>query len=280
MIQKSIAILIVLSFLLSSCSSTKNVSETSSSSDSANSSSSSTTTELPSEPTAAPSTNQGTQTDSNNLGFALNLLTGTTELPSVFPSYHIEMMLDTPKSNEDYTAIVNETIRISADVAGKNVHLFQTDPGLTNPKEGYIIGDTDKEYKLVDGSWQEMMGKIALSWAMWQLTVVVPYSYASALYSNQLGTEEVDGRKADVYELDTAKADPATIASMETYGITGMSGKGKVWIDQETGGLLKLELEYTSELQSLDGSTNLGIGSGHISLEVSKVGAVTVTSPL
>jgi hypothetical protein len=274
-----LAILIVISLLLTSCSGKINSTETSSSSDSANSGSSVSTTDSTSEPTSAPSTNEGTYTNSNNLGNALNLVTGSTDVPSVFPSYHIEMVLDTPKPNDDYTAIVNETIHISADVAGKNVHLFQTDPGMTDPKEGYIIGDTDKEYKLVDGAWQEMMGQIALSWAMWPLTVVVPYSYAAALYSNNLGTEEVDGHNAAVYELDTSKADPATIASMETYGLSGMSGKGKVWIDQETGGMLKLELAYTSELQSLDGTTNLGIGSGNISLEVSKVGAVTVTSP-
>jgi hypothetical protein len=270
MFKKYYSILIVISLLLTSCNGNKSTSETGSSSNSSRSTN----------VTSAPSTNEGTSTNSNNLGNALNLVTGSTDTPSVFDSYHIEMVLDTPKPDDNYSGIVNETIKISADVAGKNIHIFQIDPGMTDPKEGYIIGDTEKEYKLVDGSWQEMMGQIALGWAMWPLTLIVPYSYSASLYSSKLGIEDVDGRKATVYELDSTKADPATIASMEAFGVTGMSGKGKVWIDNETGGMLKLELDYTSELQSLDGSTKLGIGSGHISLEVSKVGGVTVTSPL
>ncbi|MBA3073622.1 MAG: hypothetical protein FP831_08500 [Anaerolineae bacterium] len=275
MLHKFIAILIVISLLLTSCNSKNSSPQNNDTSDSTVSTSENTT-----ESALIPETNEDTFTNSGNLGNALNLTTGGIDVPSVFPSYHIELTMDTPQPNEEYTGIVNQTIKISADVAGNNVHIFQIDPETIDPKEGYIIGDTEKEYKLVDGVWEEMMGQIALGWAMWPLTVVMPYAYACALYSNELGTEEVDGRKATVYELDTAKTDPATLASMEVLGPINMSGKGKVWIDKETGGMLKLELDYTTELSSLDGSTNLGIGSGYISLEISQVGDVTVTSPL
>ena len=217
---------------------------------------------------------------SQSLSSALNLVLGTSDEPGVFASYHIELVLDTPQANDDNTGIVNQTVKISADVAGKNVHIFQVDPGATEAKEGYIIGDNDTEYKWVDGAWQPTMGQIALGWALWPMQVVTPYAYASALYTNKTGTEEIDGRSADVYELDTSKADPATVAGMETFGVKGLSGKGKVWIDRETGAMLKLDLDYTNELTSLDGSVDLGAGSGHVSLELSKIGQVTVTSPV
>lgn len=217
---------------------------------------------------------------SDDLSSALNLVLGTTDEPGVFDSYHIELVLDTPQANDDETAVVNEVVSISADVAGKNVHIFQVDPGMTEAKEGYIIGDNDKEYKLVDDAWQETMGQIGLGWAMWPLQVILPYAYSSSVYSNKTGNEEVNGRSAKVYELDTSKADPAVVSGMEAFGVGEMSGLGKVWIDNETGAMLKLDLEYTSEISSLDGSINLGTGNGHITLEISKIGEVTVTSPL
>ena len=97
-----------------------------------------------------------TSSSSNDLGSALNLLLGSDSEPSVFSSYHIDVNLDTPQANDDNTAVVNQNTLISADVAGKDVHILQTDPGATAQKEGFIIGD--KEYKMVDGAPQENDG--------------------------------------------------------------------------------------------------------------------------
>ncbi len=229
--------------------------------------------------TACGAKSDAVSTGSDDLSGALNLLLGTTDSPSVFDSYHLELVLDSPQANDDYTAVVNEKISISADVAGKNIHILQIDPGETTPKEGYIIGDTEKEYKLVDGAWQEMMGQIALGWAMWPMQVVMPYAYTTSVYAGKLGTEEVDGRKAVAYELDTAKADPAVLAGMEAFGLGKFTGTGKVWIDKETGALLKLQLDYTEDVFNADASAVVAPGTGSITMEVTKVGQVTVTSP-
>jgi hypothetical protein len=223
--------------------------------------------------------NSGAASSNDDLSGSLNVLLGTTDKPSVFDSYHLEMVLDTPKANDDDSAVINEKISISADVAGKNVHIFQIDPGMTNPKEGYIIGDTDKEYKKVDGAWQETMGQIALAWAMWPMQVVMPYSYSTSVYANKTGSEAVDGRDATVYELDTTKADAAVIASMAAFGLGNFNSKGQVWIDKKTGALLKLKLDYTEDVMNSDASKAIGTGNGSITMEISKVGAVTVTSP-
>jgi hypothetical protein len=231
------------------------------------------------EATAAPQeVNTNSSSSSDDLSSALNLLLGTTDQPGVFDSYHMEMVLDTPKANDDDTAVVNEVVSISADVAGKNIHIFQIDPGMTEAKEGYIIGDNNTEFKLVDGAWEQTMGQIALGWAMWPLQVVVPFATISSLYAHKTGSEEVNGRPANVYELNTSKADPATLAGMQAVGVN-ITGKGQVWIDKKTGAMLKLDLEYTNDILTGDASKVIGSGNGHITIEISKVGEVTVTSP-
>ena len=218
-----------------------------------------------------------TSSSSNDLGSALNLVLGSDSEPSVFSSYHIDVNLDTPQANDDNTAVVNQNTLISADVAGKDVHILQTDPGATTQKEGFIIGD--KEYKMVDGAPQEMMGQIALSWAMWPLQVVVNYAYP-VYWAKKTGTDTVDGRSADVYTFDSADASAAASnAAMTAMGAGDLTaGKGTVWIDHETGGMLKLDMTYSKNIKDND-QKEIGSGSGSIKIEVGKVGQVTVTSP-
>lgn len=271
--KRILMVLLIAALLLSACGAKTDAVPT-------NSDTSSTSATEATEVASEPQDNSAVAAASNDdLSGALNILLGTTDTPSVFESYHLEMVLDTPQANDDDTAVVNEKISISADVAGKNVHILQIDPGETTPKEGYIIGDTDKEYKLVDGAWQEMMGQIALGWAMWPMQVVMPYAYTTSVYAGKLDTEDLDGRKAIAYHLDTTKADPALLASMKAFGLGDFTGTGKVWIDKETGALLKLQLDYTEDIFNGDASAVVAPGTGSITMEVSKVGQVTVTSP-
>ena len=212
-----------------------------------------------------------------DLGSALNLVVGSDSEPSVFPSYHLEATMDTPTLSDDQTSIVNETTQMSVDVAGSNVHIFQTDPGATAQKEGFIIGD--KEYKMVDGAPQEMDGQIALSWAMWQLKVVGVYAYP-AYFAKKTGSDTIDGRAAEVYTFDNSDTNAASDTAMNSMGVGDLTtGTGTVWIDQKTGAMLKLDMTYTSTITNND-QKEIGKGSGSIKLEISKVGQVTVTSPV
>lgn len=212
-----------------------------------------------------------------DLSNALNLVLGSSDKPGVFDSYHIELSLDIPQLNDDSTSVVNEKTLISADVAGKDVHIIQTDPGATETKEGFIIGD--KEYKMIDGKPQEMMGQIALGWAMWPLQVVMPYAYAAS-FAQKSGTDTIDGRTADVYSFDAANADAASKSMMESFGLSGMTnGKGTVWIDQATGAMLKLDMTYSESITDND-QKEVGTGTGNITIELTKVNQVTVTSPV
>ena len=212
-----------------------------------------------------------------DLSSALNLVLGSESTPSVFSSYHIELTFDSPKASDDQTSVINETTQISADVEGSNVHILQVDPGETAQKEGFIIGD--KEYKIVDGAPQEMMGQIALSWAMWPMNVVLAYSYPVS-FAKKTGTDTIDGRAADVYTFDNSDSNAASDAAMSSMGLGDLTtGKGTVWIDQETGAMLKLDMTYSEQITDND-QKNIGTGNGSIKLEISKVNQTTVTSPV
>ncbi len=234
-------------------------------------------------PPGSSTVSKGTSVDeplSMNLGVALNLTTGTDAKPSVFASYHIEITLNLPKANSNYSAVVSEVTKISADVQGKNIHIFQIDPGTTTPKEGFIIGDAGKEYKMANGAPQETIGTVALSWSFWRLDVVTPYAFGTVLHAEKTGEESVNGRSAVVYDFDSSKGDPGALAAMST-GVIGLSqSKGTVWIDKITGGMLKLTLDYVTRVSNKDGTTSIGEGDGHIQLEISNVNQTTVTSPV
>lgn len=218
----------------------------------------------------------GIGSTNEDLSGALNLILGSTDEPSVFDSYHIELALDTPTLSDDGTTIVNELTQISADVQGANVHILQIDPGETEQKEGYIIGDT--EYKLVNGAKEDTMGFIALSWAMWPMQVVLPYAWA-ANWNTKTGTETISGREADVYAFNSANAPESVQTGLAAYGMTGtLSANGTVWIDKETGAMLKLDMNYVTSLTDNDGKA-VGDGNGHVALELSNVNQTTVVEP-
>jgi hypothetical protein len=244
--KKSVIIMLVLGLLLTSCASKGNTSTS------------------------------AAALDKTDISSALNLVLGSTDRASVFSSYHIELVLDSPVLGDDNVTITNETTKISADVEGSNIHIIQTDPGATESKEGYIIGET--EYKIVDGAKVDTNGMIGLAWAMWPLKVVIPYAW-SVNYSSKTGTDTIDGRKADVYTFDSANAPAdvqAYISSADATGTT--SAKGTVWIDQETGAMLKLEMSYSENFSDNDGKV-VGSGTGNVSLEITKVNQTTVVEP-
>lgn len=211
-----------------------------------------------------------------DLSGALNLVLGTTDEPGVFDSYHIELVLDTPVLSDDSTTIVNELTQISADVEGANIHILQIDPGEIEQKEGFIIGEG--EYKLVNGAKEDTMGFIALSWAMWPMQVVLPYAWA-ANWNTKTGTETLDGREADVYAFDSANAPESVQSGLAAYGMIGtLSANGTVWIDKETGAMLKLDMNYVTSLTDNDGKT-VGDGNGHVTIDITGVNQTAVIEP-
>ena len=98
------------------------------------------------------------------------------------------------------------------------------------------------------------------------------------------GEDTIDGRSADVFTLDTANVAPSQLTMVQSMTsftpnspiVTAASGTA--WIDQKTGALLKLNLDYTDGLKDAQGNVTQAT-KGHIELTISKVGAVTVNLP-
>jgi hypothetical protein len=210
-----------------------------------------------------------------NLSNALNLVTGTPDAPSVFPSYHLEISLDGPALSDDWESVVQEARGLKANVEGDKVYVDFSNQGQPF-KEGYLIGED--EYLVKDGIAQPAaVGEISLPWAFWPLDVV-PIFAASVIVSEKTGTDTVNGRKADVYAVDTA-ANPAQLATLVSMGLAYQSFKGTIWIDQETGGLLKTAMDFSMDVYNNDLSKVLGSGVGRLDLEVSNIGSTSVNLP-
>lgn len=114
---------------------------------------------------------------------------------------------------------------------------------------------------------------------MWPLTPVVVLSLAG-LGAGPAGSDAIDGRSADHFTVDMAKADQAVLAGVQAFIGKGFrKAAGDVWVDQETGGLLKTVLDYEEDVYEPGTENVVGNGTDHIEVEVTQVGNVTVTPP-
>jgi len=218
---------------------------------------------------------------STRVSESLGLLMGQSDKPGALPSFHVEINDSGPTFDRQAKTVLTNAVKIKADVQGTDVHAWiEGDDGKTT--EGYVIGNDDY---VVDGGQvkQDALAGVGLTWAMWQLEPVVILSLAG-LGAQAAGTQAVDGRTADVFAVDMAKADPAVLAGVQAFIGRGISvAKGKVWVDQQSGALLKTVLDYEQDLYDVTSSDKnappVGHGSGHIDIAVSQVGKVSVSLP-
>jgi len=223
------------------------------------------------QPTAAPAA-----PGADKIGSALNLVIGTKDRASVYASYHLVSSVTTPMLSDDSKSVVAQTSQMTADVQGANVHLQYTQ-GSDAAKEGYIIAD--KDYTVKDGKPQADMGMVSLAWAGWHLGATFPFSAAASL-STKTGSDQVDGRAAVVYTVDSATLDPAVLEGFRTLGMFPIDTiKGTLWIDQQTGGALKATVDYTMDVTDPNTDKVVGVGQGHLDLEITQVGKMSVSLP-
>ncbi len=204
---------------------------------------------------------------------SLTLLLGSDATPSVFPSYHLELATSSPYWAATKVAI--EKSAISADVAGRNVHFTSRDTkaGRTTTSEIYTIDG--KSYAVVKGKVTEGADMEALAWTMWPLDVVVALGIGS-FGTTPGGTATLDGRTAEVYAIEGSLADDTT-GMWSSFGFPITSARGTVWVDQATGGLLKVVVDYQTDVK--EGTVRKGSGAGHIEVVVGRVGTVSVALP-
>jgi hypothetical protein len=150
---------------------------------------------------------------------------------------------------------------MSADMQGTNVHFTHTNSGRTIT--GYVI---DGQGYDANGQAQAAgSGSASMDWLMWPLDLQILLGTASP-NATAAGTETLEGRTVEVYDIDASGLTPAGVPPLVT-AVTGT-----LWIDQETGALLKAVLDYQATVGS-------GSGTGHIEVTVTQIGSVTVTLP-
>lgn len=202
-------------------------------------------------------------------------------------SYHIEVSGSEPVLNQDTKKVETETYSLKADVSGEDVHMTQTittGSQAAKTTEGYIIGGGmakseagGKEYETVAGKTQESFW-VSLTWVTFPLRLIAPLTIAATGSSAQ-GEETIDGRAAEKYGVDSANA-PAGVMGILSAMFTVTSSKGTVWVDKQTGALLKATLDFQqNEVDPPGSGTVVGTGSGHIEISVTKVGQVSVALP-
>jgi hypothetical protein len=90
----------------------------------------------------------------------------------------------------------------------------------------------------------------------------------------------MEGRPVDVYTADSTKAGAEKLAEINLLGMFPVkSVQGELQIDQQTGGLLKANIDYTVEVSTADTHQVVGTGQGHLEINISKIGQASVVSP-
>jgi hypothetical protein len=204
------------------------------------------------------------------------LLFGNGQTPAL-PSYHLEVNHFVPVWAGGKLDRTQEVL--SADVQGKDVHFTDRTTAPTGPAstvEAYMINGT--EYVVRDGMVTPGQGMTALTWTTWQMDPTIIISVGSQ-GTTPAGIESLDGRTAERYNLDgSGTLGAGTFGGIGLPGTQATATRGSVWVDQETGALLKAVLDYDADVKDDSGGAR-GSGSGHLEIAVTQVGLVTVTLP-
>jgi hypothetical protein len=229
--------------------------------------------------TSAPDVDQTPAPSPERAANSFNVLMGSQAEPSAFSSYHIEVEMITPNWDKNISQVTSTPHTLDADVQGKDIHLlFNTSGDPSGEQEGYVIGEDGYLVK-PGGTIEQDYLVIPMEWATWSLDLLSPFSVATA-GSQSAGTEVLDGRGAEVYDVDSAKAPPGVLEMFKGFMPTPVSHAwGRVWVDQATGALLKAEIEYEAEFTAEGNGNLLGKGSGRVELQVTRIDNVEVRLP-
>lgn len=207
---------------------------------------------------------------SERISQSLLTLLGTAQEPTALGSYHVVFHGDKPMWLSG--AAQHEVTDTVADASGVDVHYVVTSKrgsAAAERTEGYHVGGADRAVK--GGRLTDDYGLAYLSWMTWSLDLTIGLASGS-MNAEAAGTADVKGRTAEVYRI---RGDDSTGLGSVGQGVE--SAAGTVWVDQATGALLRAELAYLVELKA-DGASH-GTAKGVMTLEVSKVGAVSVSMP-
>jgi len=193
-------------------------------------------------------------------------LLGQRPDPGKLPSY--AMVVD-----EVLPAASGQSVRhVEAEVAGTNKHYTMTVDGQAT--EAYQMGQD--YYEVIGGQVKPGLVLNSIKWDNWQnMDLVMIFSAASTANPQAAPGTTLEGRAVDVFTVQKEDVPGSGLDGFMPLTVLGISGE--VWIDHETGALLKADLEFTASVKK--GSKPAVNGPGSLLIVVSRIGKVTVSLP-
>ena len=108
---------------------------------------------------------------------------------------------------------------------------------------------------------------------MWPLDVIMVLSICS-LITAPAGTQTIDGRVTEVYQVSGKVSDDPT-GMIAAFGQSISQSAGKVWVDQATGSLTKLQIDYEMDVKDSAGTVQ-GHAPASLEITITQIGAVRV----
>jgi hypothetical protein len=197
----------------------------------------------------------------------LNILLGMDAGHPAPPSFHMEAFHNAP--GWEAGGVIHIQDRMTADVQGENIHFVDRETatnGTVTETECYLMGDL--EYDVENGMLQPPgTGMKKLAWALWPLDPIAILG-TGAGSAKSTGTEALDGRTDEIYDID---AGGDTLGGVAGVSLNITAVKGRVWIDRETGALVKAELDYRADVKDADGKV-MDNADGRLEITVTNIG--------
>lgn len=196
-------------------------------------------------------------------------------------SFHLQMMARQPRFDRAGQRVITEDWRLSANLERDNVsvkcQLKESGTGRTQTIEGWILGEGRPggiPYEVIAGTLDVSPRVEHQCWS--RVYAWTPVLSAAASGHAPAGQETIDGRTADKYRIEANSNALDRIRPMMNLSFS----RGTVWLDRQTGALLKAMLRYKENFTAGRGSDKIiGAGNGHVEMTVMRVGNVAVKTP-
>jgi hypothetical protein len=201
---------------------------------------------------------------------ALSKLLGSPETPSPFPSFELNMEEKMPSASG-----INLTT-LQAQIQGANIHfLLNNKSGKT---DAYLFNG--KEYAVANGKAQPGSPTIRSDWVLWRTDPILILSKAAMAAPTAQPGVTFENRSVDVFLIDSSKLDsPLEGSGMDILPFEITTIQGSIWIDHDTGALLKADLQFNASVRK-PGTTGAGTqGIGELHITASQIGMISVVLP-
>jgi hypothetical protein len=201
---------------------------------------------------------------------SISILTGNETTPSPFSAFAFTMKEEEPSEGDPVVTT------LQAEVAGADYHYV-----LASGKkysDQYFVGG--QYYEVVDGQVQPGSELRQMSWLTWQMDPIQFLAAAAVAAPQAEAGTALEGRGVDVFSIDSGRLG-GPMADMSygllPYTVTAM--QGVLWIDHETGALLKADLTFEADIRKAGETTASAHGIGSLNLDVGQIGTATVNLP-